>query len=101
MSLPQPTAGRPVSSVVSSPDAIVEGIFEGAFVDSMFEYFKGSKTHEECEQAVEYDLSVDDDANLLAPVEAQCEWLREIGFDHVDCYFKFLILALFGGVKKE
>jgi len=84
---------------VASSDATVEGIFDGAFVDSMYKVHSGSKTYEECQRAVEYDLSVDDEANILVPVETQCEWLREIGFQHVDCYFKFLILALFGGVK--
>jgi hypothetical protein len=36
-------------------------------------------------------------ANILAPVEAQCDWLREIGYEDVDCYFKVLELAVFGG----
>ncbi|WP_459871115.1 class I SAM-dependent methyltransferase [Endothiovibrio diazotrophicus] len=32
-----------------------------------------------------------------APVEAQCAWLRETGFHDVECFFKYLELALFGG----
>jgi SAM-dependent methyltransferase len=36
--------------------------------------------------------------NLLDPVETQLGWLREIGFVQVDCYFKWLDLAVFGGV---
>jgi ubiquinone/menaquinone biosynthesis C-methylase UbiE len=84
---------------VASSTKTVEGVFDGAFVESMYQYYQGTKTTEECEAAVYYDLSVDQDANILAPVEAQCDWLREIGYQHVDCYFKFLILALFGGVK--
>jgi tRNA (cmo5U34)-methyltransferase len=35
--------------------------------------------------------------NLLAPVERQCAWLREIGFVDVDVYWKWFELALFGG----
>ena len=85
---------------VASPDETVEGIFDGAFVDSMYKTFGGAKTLQECEKAVHYDLNVDDEANILVPVEIQCDWLRDIGFHHVDCYFKYLILALFGGVKK-
>jgi tRNA (cmo5U34)-methyltransferase len=38
-------------------------------------------------------------ANILAPVETQCEWLREIGFANVDCYFKVFELAVFGGQR--
>lgn len=36
-------------------------------------------------------------ANILAPVESQCRWLREIGFADVDCYLKIFELAVFGG----
>ena len=36
-------------------------------------------------------------ANILAPVEAQCAWLRRIGFADVDCYLKVHELAVFGG----
>jgi hypothetical protein len=32
-------------------------------------------------------------------VEEQCRWLKEIGFVEVDCWFKVLELALFGGRK--
>jgi len=32
-------------------------------------------------------------------LEKQCEWLREIGFNEVDCYMKIFELALFGGIK--
>lgn len=36
-------------------------------------------------------------ANILAPVETQCQWLRDIGFGDVDCYLKVFELAVFGG----
>jgi tRNA (cmo5U34)-methyltransferase len=41
----------------------------------------------------------DKGANILAPVETQCEWLRAIGYADVDCYFKIFELAVFGGRK--
>jgi len=37
--------------------------------------------------------------NILAPVEEQCRWLREIGFADVDVFWKWFELALFGGRK--
>ena len=37
--------------------------------------------------------------NIPAPVESQCQWLRETGFQEVDCFFKTFELALFGGRK--
>ena len=43
----------------------------------------------------------DKQANRLTPVETQCNWLREIGFHHVDCYLKLFELALFAGIKPE
>ncbi len=42
----------------------------------------------------------DKDEDQLAPIEAQCEWLREIGFKDVDCFFKHFEIGLFGGRKK-
>lgn len=41
----------------------------------------------------------DKKVNIPAPVELQCNWLKDIGFHNVDCYFKVFELAVFGGVK--
>lgn len=43
----------------------------------------------------------DAETNILAPVETQCDWLREIGFVDVDVPFKALELAVFCGRKPE
>jgi tRNA (cmo5U34)-methyltransferase len=40
-----------------------------------------------------------DPSDQLAPLDDQLEWLREVGFDHVDCHWKWLELALFGGIR--
>lgn len=41
----------------------------------------------------------DKDANKLLSVEVQCDWLREIGYEEVDCYFRIYELAVFAGHK--
>ena len=46
---------------------------------------------------VAYHARPDKADNILAPVEHQCAWLREIGFVDVDVFWKWFELALFGG----
>ena len=36
----------------------------------------------------------DDPSDRLADLSQQIEWLRALGFDEVDCHFKWLQLAL-------
>lgn len=46
-------------------------------------------------------ISVEDEdpSNKLLALETQLAWLREIGFEDVDCHWKWRELALFAGVK--
>jgi len=41
----------------------------------------------------------DDPSNKLAPVETQLQYLRDFGYEHVDCHWKWRELALLSGRK--
>lgn len=75
--------------------------FDELFIDSLWLHNRekdGAKTREEVADQW-YHRS--DQGNILASVEAQCQWLKDIGFRDVDCFFKVFQLALFGGKKPE
>jgi tRNA (cmo5U34)-methyltransferase len=49
--------------------------------------------------AIGFTPETEDRSNRLLDVETQLGWLREIGFVEVDCYWKWLELALLIGLK--
>ena len=49
--------------------------------------------------ALGYEPGWEDSSNRVLDVEPQLGWLRELGFDDVDCYWKWLEMALLVGVK--
>lgn len=85
---------------VSSAAQLNVDLFEHHYTSARYAIEKqngGIRTLHEIEQ--EYTTRPDKAANLLVPVELQCEWLREIGYEEVDCYFRIFELAVFGGRK--
>jgi SAM-dependent methyltransferase len=57
----------------------------------------GTRTREE--MADVFMNRPDRDANKLLSVDTQCNWLCEIGYEEVDCYFRIYELAVFAGRK--
>ncbi|PID86634.1 MAG: methyltransferase type 12 [Chloroflexi bacterium] len=87
---------------VASADPWLERRFQELFVDKIYQLQLqngANKTWEEVAQ--EYYNRPDKDANILAPVEDQCSWLRDIGYEKVDIYLKIFELAIFGGIKPK
>jgi tRNA (cmo5U34)-methyltransferase len=83
---------------VASSTPWVAGIFDDLFIDALHVHHQntgGEKTRSELAAEVYY--RPDKEANILAPVDEQCRWLREVGFEDVDCYLRVLELAVFGG----
>lgn len=83
---------------VASTSKWLETVFDNFFVDSLFAYHEEMKSGKSREQvADEYYYRPDKAANILSPVDVQCDWLRTSGFKDVDCYLKIFELAVFGG----
>jgi SAM-dependent methyltransferase len=79
-----------------------EQIFDDFFVDHLYEFHAASDPDTTREGIADtYYKRPDKNENILAPVEDQCRWLREMGFQDVDCFFKVFELALFGGRKRQ
>jgi tRNA (cmo5U34)-methyltransferase len=81
-----------------STGGLAEGLFEEYFVERLLEAEREREDPRSPEEVIRsYDDAADED--ILCDAEEQCKWLREIGFDKVDVYFKLPELAIFGGER--
>jgi len=87
---------------VASPSEWIETLSDELMIDSLHTFHTRQGTSQSRDQiAHDFVHRPDKAANILTPVEVQCEWLREIGFQDADCYFKVFELAVFGGRKRS
>ena len=87
---------------VASATEAGQQLSDDFFVDHLHDFH--SKTNPNANRdaiADEYYKRPDKKENILAAVEDQCEWLRQVGFIDVDCFFKVFEFALFGGRQKS
>src|SRR5579862_4865140 len=77
-----------------------EELFETAYAESLARHRVANGEAVTPEQVLkELQARPDKAANRLAPLEAQLEWLREISYVDVDCYWKLFELAVFAGYR--
>jgi ubiquinone/menaquinone biosynthesis C-methylase UbiE len=85
---------------VASRSGWGESLFDEYFTDALHAHHirtGGGKSRQEIVDT--YVNREDKAANILAPVEDQCVWLRDLGYERVDCFFKTFEIALFGGCR--
>ncbi len=87
---------------VASASPLGERLFEEMYAENMTATRQRRGESVTVEQVyAEFTIREDKAANRLTLVETQTQWLREIGFVDVDCYWKWVELAVFGGFKRR
>lgn len=77
-----------------------ESVLDDYMIYAIFgEELKTSPGRKRAEIAREFYARAPQEAGSLAPLEVQCDWLREIGFEDVECFLKVQELAVFGGQR--
>lgn len=85
---------------IAAESQLAVDLFNQHVVDARFAIERssgGTKTRQEISDI--FMNRPDKDTNILLSVSTQCDWLREIGYEEVDCYFRIYELAVFGGRK--
>jgi tRNA (cmo5U34)-methyltransferase len=85
-----------------TPGALAEGMFDETMIAGLVQLEQKKPEPRSAEEVARAHYERPDAAdNRLSPADDQCDWLRAIGFEGVDTYFKWLELALFGGTRPE
>jgi tRNA (cmo5U34)-methyltransferase len=85
---------------VASSTRWTESIWDDYLIEAIFgPEIKGASGKKRADVAREYYKRANSGGNICAPLEVQCDWLREIGFENVECFLKVAELAVFGGQR--
>ena len=85
---------------VASVSPSGEALFDDFFVYHLYRFHQQvNPSSNRADIAQSYYSRFDKKENILVSAERQCEWLRNLGFEDVDCFFKVFELALIGGRK--
>ena len=87
---------------VQPASPVIHALFEEHFVDNLYAQqleSGGSRSRDQIRS--EFVNREDTEANILASVDIQLDWLREIGFRDVGCFFQIYELAVLAGSKPK
>ena len=85
---------------VASVSKFGNSLFNELIIDSLHAKLeKEGKKQRKADLMREHLNRPDQSENILLPVTTQCDWLKEIGFIDVDCFFKCFELAIYAGIK--
>ena len=84
---------------VSSTSKFGYDLFNELIVDTLYANMDANKKQTKEELMKEHLNRPDQSENILLSVTTQCDWLREIGFQDVDCFFKYFESCIYAGIK--
>jgi SAM-dependent methyltransferase len=85
---------------VASATRWTESVWNDYVIDAIFgKQLENAGGRTRAELAREYFVRSAGSVPVPPPLEVQCDWLRAVGYENVDCYLKVLELAVFGGQK--
>jgi amino acid adenylation domain-containing protein len=85
---------------VASSTAQVSDVYHEYLIDNLYAFYRQFEPYRTRQNVADgYYSSPARKENILALAETQCRWLRDIGFQDVDCFFKVFEHALLGGRK--
>jgi tRNA (cmo5U34)-methyltransferase len=85
---------------VASATRWTQSVWDDTIIDAIFgPHLKETPGKPRAEVAREYYRHAAQSGQVPAPLEVQIDWLREAGFENVECFHKMQELAMFGGQR--